>query len=424
MNRIGFILMNFIFGFALAGYAQKGSMMEQIKKLQSETDPAKAGVLMNQIIVDNKLDTVAESEMIDIMKGTVAMAHLMQGDYQGFEQRVFSIRNKFNQTSYLNMAASELESRKHSLEQAEKYAKLTLDLYNSFKDDPKARPETMPESDWKRFMNFAQYPYNDTYAKVLFARGKYKEALSYQEKAFDDDAENGMPSSVERYAALLAKNDREDQAYELLTIMAKKGKSTEGMNEQLKSLYSKRKGSSAGFDEYFNNLQRSVVDELKKEFRDKMTSSPAPEFTLLNLKGDKVSLADFRGKVVVLDFWATWCQPCIASFPAMKKAMEKHSDVVFLYIATQENPNGARERVEAFIEKNNYPFHVLMDEVMNAETRAYKVVGAYKPQGIPAKVIIDANGVQRFLSMGFSSETELINELDAMIALAKEAAAK
>jgi len=146
----------------------------------------------------------------------------------------------------------------------------------------------------------------------------------------------------------------------------------------------------------------------------------APDFTAIDNNGKQVHLSDFRGKVVLLNFWATWCVPCKASFPAMTKFMQRHPEVVFLFIATQEKPEGAVQRVKDYITKQGYPFHVLMDEPEQGDARKFKALMAYKPQGIPAKAVIDAQGKQRFLSIGFSSDTELMNELEAMVQLAKE----
>jgi len=99
--------------------------------------------------------------------------------------------------------------------------------------------------------------------------------------------------------------------------------------------------------------------------------------------------------------------------------VQKHPEVVFLFIATQEKTDGALERVKTFASKNNYPFTILMDQLLpNSST--YEVVSAYKVKGIPTKTIIDQHGKLQFLSTGFSSDTELINELEAMIALAKQ----
>jgi len=103
--------------------------------------------------------------------------------------------------------------------------------------------------------------------------------------------------------------------------------------------------------------------------------------------------------------------------------VDKHPDVVFLFIATQEKQEGAVKRVKDFIAKNKYNFRVLMDKPVSGKPGSFEVVGAYKPKGIPAKVIIDGKGRQRFLTEGFSTDAELINELEAMIELAKEATA-
>jgi thiol-disulfide isomerase/thioredoxin len=404
---------------------QQPTLLEQLKALGKEQDPEKSVSLMKQIIADHKLDTAKDAETMDMLYGSVALAYLRQRNYDAFDQYIARMKNKFNQTSYMNMGASMLVNDNIDVQKAEQLSKATIDLYLSFKDDPKARPEAMPEADWKRFMNFAQYPYYDTYAQALtaHAESKLKAALQYQEKAFHDSPEEGLPASVERYARLLVYNGQEDKAYALLHTMASKGKSTATMDALLKKLYAGKHGGDNGFDEYFNKLQQGVQSTVKTSLKAKMQDVEAPGFTLVDLNGKKVSLSDFRGKVVVIDFWATWCAPCIASFPAMQKMVDKHPEVVFLFIATQEKEEGALKRVKDFVKKNKYNFQVLMDKPVSGKPGSYEVVSAYKPKGIPAKVVIDAKGRQRFLTEGFSSDAELINELEAMIELAKEGTA-
>jgi Peroxiredoxin len=404
---------------AVAVQAQDANgIMKYVKALRDENDPVKSMAMMKKIIRENNLKEDKDAEVIDLMKGEVAMDYLQAGKYREFENCVYTMRSKFNQTSYLNMGASTLAREKKDLEVAEHLSKKTLDLYNSYKDDPKARPANMPEKDWKRFMTFAFYPYCDTYAEVLHALGKNKEALEYQEKAFDGAPEEGMPSSVERYATLLSLNGQEEKAYSLLLNMAKTGKSTSGMNELLKKLYAQK--GLTNFDEFFAGLQKNVVASLKEEFRKKMQDIEAPGFTLKDLDGKTVSLSDFKGKTVVIDFWATWCMPCRASFPAMQKIMKQHPEVKFLYIATQEKQEGALTRVKDFISKNQYPFHVLMDAPLENNKQQFEALSAFKPEGIPAKVIIDPKGRQRFLTIGFSSDTQLINEMEAMLQLVND----
>ena len=421
MHRIKVFFLCISMGFFFCVNAQnKDSLMQEIRSLAKETDPAISLFKMNEMIDKYHLHKAKDAETIDMLKGIVAMDYVEAGKYKEFDRMISSMANKFNQTSYLNMAASSLMKEDKDLKKAESLAKQTLDLYLSIKDDPDARPADFPEADWKRFMKFAFYPYNDTYARALYELGKYKEALHYQEKAFDESPEKGMPASVERFANLLVHNNQSDKAYSLLLEMAKTGKSNEGMNRLLKELYMKKGGSETAFDAFFTDLQKNVVAALKERLKKKMQDADAFQFTLKDVEGNAVSLSDFRGKIVVIDFWATWCVPCKASFPAMKKMQDRHPEVKFLFINTQEKQEGATERIKDYLSKSQYPFLVLMDQPSAENPEIFSIMSAYKVTGIPTKFIIDANGKQRFFSVGFTSDTELMNELEAMIQLAAE----
>lgn len=397
--------------------AQDGTGIQaDIREMTKENDPLKSEAIRNHIIREYNLDSLKNSETIDILNGSVAIAYLMQKNYPKFKHYISLIKNKFNQTSMLSMAANKLLDEHIDDEYACKIAKETLEIYSSYKDDPNARPEGFSKDDWERFMNFTKYPYYDTYAKSLVAVKKYKEAIHYQQMAFEGKPEDGIPSSVERYAKLLELTGDSEKSKQLLLKIAGKGKLNQEMIAQLESFYISENGSNDHFDFYIDSLQNGIQAAMKKELKPQMLDKIAPSFTLKNLDGKDVSLDDYKGKIVILDLWATWCVPCIASFPAMQKQVEKHQEVAFLFIAVEEKGD-ALKKVRNFMEKNHYPFHVLMDEPVKKGSDQYKIISSYQPNGIPAKYVIDKKGILRFKSGGFDTDTELINEIDAMISL-------
>lgn len=110
---------------------------------------------------------------------------------------------------------------------------------------------------------------------------------------------------------------------------------------------------------------------------------PAPEFTLPDLDGNAVSLASLKGKVVVLDLWATWCPPCIEELPIVTGITAKYADRGVTYKAV--NVGDSPAQVRAFLAKAQISPPVLLDE-------KYHVGELYGAQYIPLLVVIDRSG--------------------------------
>jgi thiol-disulfide isomerase/thioredoxin len=125
-------------------------------------------------------------------------------------------------------------------------------------------------------------------------------------------------------------------------------------------------------------------------------AEPAPDFSLPTFPADaKVNLADFKGRVVYLDFWATWCPPCRKSFPWMDEMHERYKDAGLSIIAVSVDKK--RELIEEFINKMEPSFTIAHDP-------GGDIAKAYKLRGMPSSYLIDRNGLLVKVHMGFRNK--------------------
>ena len=119
----------------------------------------------------------------------------------------------------------------------------------------------------------------------------------------------------------------------------------------------------------------------------------APDFSVELLNGDTVKLSDYRGKAVFLNFWATWCGPCVNEMPEIQQLSEAFpDDLVVLAVNCSE----MKYRVEDFINQNSYTFNIGLDEDGDIQK-------LYPTNGIPYTVVVDPEGIITELHLGSST---------------------
>jgi thiol-disulfide isomerase/thioredoxin len=116
-------------------------------------------------------------------------------------------------------------------------------------------------------------------------------------------------------------------------------------------------------------------------------ASAAPDFTVYDLDGNAHKLSDFRGKPVILNFWASWCGPCKMEMPDLETAYQEYGDQIqFMLVDLTDGSQETVEKASAFIKEQGYTFPVFYDTAMEG---AY----AYGVAGIPVTYFINGEGV-------------------------------
>ena len=160
--------------------------------------------------------------------------------------------------------------------------------------------------------------------------------------------------------------------------------------------------------EQYNNVLRAIYNENKPI----QTGSTAPDFALTDIDGHTVHLADLKGKVVCIDFWATWCRPCIKSMTYSQRMVDEYKgrDVVFLYVSMDENASSW----EAYVKGQG-----LKGKHLNASSgKGYlsDIAKLYKVKQLPTYVIVDKDGKVAFNKAGSPGNTVLGNLIDGLLA--------
>jgi thiol-disulfide isomerase/thioredoxin len=361
--------------------------------------------------------TKENTGLLDQMTSSLAQEFAAKGDWDKVKAYAYEVIDPTTRASVCNtyawkLSGESLDAPAINLDLAAALSANSLSLLSA--DNP--MPTGLTKKEWGNIMDNNKAGYGDTYALILAKQGKYEEALTYQ--SFSVASNNFEDAEMnERYAVYLQKAGHTKDLEKFMDQIMVTGKASAKVKEIHRDYWTQSASKEQLYDQYLVQIEARAkamrVEKIMKSWEDR----DAVPFTLADMNGNLVSLSDYKGKTVILDFWATWCGPCKASFPGMKKAVEHYAadqSVVFLFVDTWESGDNVKGKVTDFIQSNNYPFHVLMDS-------ENKIVAEYKVSGIPTKFIIGPDQKIRFTAVGFGGDgDELVEELKTMVELIQQ----
>ncbi len=134
------------------------------------------------------------------------------------------------------------------------------------------------------------------------------------------------------------------------------------------------------------SCNQSGFDNIKKdpaELAGKLKN--APDFSLLSIKAKPKSLKDYKGKILLINFWATWCPPCVAELPALSRVAEKYQDRGLKVITINTDPESLRTKVVELYNKKNFKFDILYDPEL-------EIANKYGVEGFPETFFVNKDG--------------------------------
>jgi len=124
----------------------------------------------------------------------------------------------------------------------------------------------------------------------------------------------------------------------------------------------------------------------------------APDFTLKSLSGKNVKLSEYRGSVVMINFWASWCGPCRQEMPALEQLYKRYQDLGFVILGVNTDEDPSKSRI--LLKDIKVTFPVLFDSNNN-------IVKTYDVQAMPTTYLVDRNGNLRYVHKGYKPGYEL-----------------
>lgn len=351
---------------------------------------------------------------------------MRNNNYDPLYAYIHDLPSEFLPTFFWHMIQVPYTNKQLTASQVRPHADLIMNeiMTRPQRDDQKV----YSPKEWKRRIYEDHKDAFLAYAKILDETGDVKESLNHL-RTLSPYFDYKSADFNDFHIRILEKSGDTGEILSILEKSIANNAATPEMLNRYKQIYIAENGNETGFDEKINLLKSAdLVREQQQRLKDELINKPIQLFELEQLDGGTIDMNALKGKIIVLDLWATWCAPCIAAMPGMQMAVNKYKDdpaVVFLFVSTQEFAPDYKEKIKALMKEKGYDFNVVLDSKRPGSKTADLLYDTYTKafgfSGIPQKMIIDGNGMLRWRSTGYKgSPSELADEISYLIGLLKE----
>ncbi len=389
-------------------FAKSKLVQKFFKEAKDPSNKAEEKVLLQYIAdYNNNYPKDLNTEQWSDQMNEVIFTKVIEGkDWNKIDEFTKRFNNKiyaaqgFNSSAWKYADGDDPASAGTELDFAEKLAAKSLEILN---EKVKNLDKYQQKSDFDQTFIY----YTEALALVLYKEKKYQEAFDLQSKLIDSPLIDD--SNRERYVLYAQKAKGDQFVKNYLDHLLKEQNISDSLFTTLTDIYKSQNIPTTAIEKLREDNKKIATKKSREDLLKYYSGDlKAKDFELTTLKGDKIKLSDLRGKIVVLDFWATWCGPCREALPHMQELVKKYdeSEVIFLFVNTMETkkPEEIKKNVAKFMTDNKYDLNVLFDYNDDISKK-------YLVNGIPTEIIIDKEGNLLSRSLGYDGNLEaLINE--------------
>lgn len=274
-------------------------------------------------------------------------------------------------------------------------------------ENPNTRPPDMGMSEWNEEKRITVSNLHFVRGAILRAQSNNAEAIVALRRAIEIGHTEVNKSAYDMSVSLLQFEQKSEEALSLAVQGISSGVDSPLLITTYRAVLTSQGKDSVSIERDLAVLREKGSALQGRRMMREMLNLPMIDGSFTTIDGKPMPMSAWKGKVVVIDYWATWCGPCRASFPALQKLYDKYRNnpnVAFAVVNVWERGEDRVKIVKDFLAKNpTLTFPVYMD-------LKDKVVGKYGVTGIPTKFWLDKNGRIQFKEVGGMPEEQFLEE--------------